>query len=549
MSGTIPPRLRPFVPVFWIAGGALALWLGFGHGFANYDTFYSLVWGSELAHGQGLDYGAPIPPTPHPLQTLLGVVLAPFGAGAEPITVAIAFLSLSAVTYLTYRLGQLWFNVPAGLLAAAIIITREPMLSDGVRAYVDIPYIALVLAALVVETRRPRSGSPVLVLLSLAGLLRPEAWLFSAAYIIYLAYTRFAPGGLALLDAARRSRSGLIQVVAPTRRDRFVRALYPLSYAPRRKGFWPLVALAASAPVLWVLYDLAFAGDPIYSLTGTQQTVETLARDTGLWDFIRFFPRRLGEILREPVLLGAAGGGVVTLMLLRRRSALGAAAGFLAAAAFAVLAIAGLAVITRYALLAATILAIFCGAGVFGWLELDREDPWRRRWQGFAALVAIVGVVFSAGVIGTSQYTRLANLKDSIAIQEQIRNDLRDLADSGAFAGAYGPDADGADDVQRGATPCSDITVPNHRPVPLLALWLDRRPSEIVAAVRESEAGLIRTEPEAGYFLEPASDVVLENFTLDPNDPGNLTAPVPDRFAIVDENESWLLYVRCPARG
>ena len=64
--------------------------------------------------------------------------------------------------------------------------------------------------------------------------------------------------------------------------------------------------------MLWVLYDLVFAGDPLYSLTGTRDTVETLARDTGLCDFIRFFPRRLGEILREPVLLGAAGGGMLT---------------------------------------------------------------------------------------------------------------------------------------------------------------------------------------------------------------------------------------------
>ncbi len=54
------------------------------------------------------------------------------------------------------------------------------MLDFGARAYVDIPFLVLVLAALLVETRRPRAGGPVLGLLALAGLLRPEAWLFSA---------------------------------------------------------------------------------------------------------------------------------------------------------------------------------------------------------------------------------------------------------------------------------------------------------------------------------------------------------------------------------
>ena len=516
--------MRRLIPFAWIAGGALALWLAFGHGFANYDTYYALVWGNEILGGADPDYGAPIPPTPHPLATFVGLVLAPFGDGAEPITVAIAFISLAALTYLTYRLGELWFGVPAGLLAAAIVITREPVLSNGVRAYVDIPYIALVLAALVIETRRPRAGWPVLALLALAGLLRPEAWLFSAAYLVYLAYTRFMPSTLDALQAAHRSRSGLAQIVAPTRRDRLNRLLLPLVHACKQRQYLTLVALGASAPVLWLLYDLVFAGDPLYSLTGTRDTVETLGRDTGLVDWIRYFPRRLGEILREPVLLGAAGGGVLTLWLLRDRARLGAAAGFLAAGAFALLAVAGLAVITRYAMLAAVILAIFCGAGVFGWMRLPEDHPWRRQWMAFGALVGVLFVVFAPG-----QVDRLSSLQDSIATQEEIRDDLKRLADGDAIE-----------------TGCEPVTVPNHRPVPLLALWLDRRPSEIVTAVREEDGELFRVEPESGYFFDPASAEVEENFTLDPNDPGELTAPVPAGFERVAANESWVLYARCP---
>ena len=166
-------------------------------------------------------------------------------------------------------------------------------------------------------------------------------------------------------------------------------------------------------------------------------------------------------------------------------------------------------------MLAAVILAIFCGAGVFGWMKLPREHPVRPWWMAFGAVVALAFVVFAPG-----QFDRLSSLQDDIAIQEEIRDDLKAIADSGATDES-----------------CEPITVPNHRPVPLLALWLDRRPSEIVTAVREGEDGdLQRVESETGYFFDPASAEVEENFTLDPNDPGELTAPVPEGFAEVERN-------------
>ena len=96
----------------------------------------------------------------------------------------LAFLSLGALGWLTYELGAHWFGPAAGAVAALLILTRIPVLSFGVRAYVDIPYVALVLGAILAEARRPRTMLP-LILLALAGLLRPEAWLFSFAYVAW----------------------------------------------------------------------------------------------------------------------------------------------------------------------------------------------------------------------------------------------------------------------------------------------------------------------------------------------------------------------------
>src|SRR5436853_34491 len=164
----------------WIGALALLAWLVWGHGFANYAALYSLVWGRELAHGHGPSFDVTLAPTPHPLANLGGLALAPFSPQTgEDVLVVVGFIALGAVGWLVYALGARWFGAAAGVLAAVLFLTREPVLSDGTRAYVDLPYLALVLGALLpIERRR----APF-VLLALAGLLRPEAWLFSAAVL------------------------------------------------------------------------------------------------------------------------------------------------------------------------------------------------------------------------------------------------------------------------------------------------------------------------------------------------------------------------------
>ena len=330
----------------WTLVLGLVAWALAGRGLVNYDTLYALVWGRDLTHGTLPDYDVSLAPTPHPLATLAGAVLSVLGAqGSIDATIVLAFVFLGALGWVTYRLGSEWINRAAGALAAAIVLTRRPVLDYGARAYVDVPYLTLVLGALLVETRSRRAGAPVLVLLGVAGLIRPEAWLFSGAYLVWLWV-----GGV---------------------RD------------PR------LWALAAAAPLLWALGDLAVTGDPLHSLTGTRDTAQRLQRITGLGAVPGTVPRRLGEILREPVLFGAAGGGLLALAFLRSRVALGAAAGVIAIVAFCVLAAAGLPILGRYLLAPATILAIFCGAGAFGWAELPRGHPWRRRWAWFGAITLV----------------------------------------------------------------------------------------------------------------------------------------------------------------
>jgi hypothetical protein len=499
-------------PVAWIAGVSALLLILFPTGFPNYDTIYALVWGRELAHGVSPDYGAALPPTPHPLADLLGAVTTPIGNGAITVTMIVAYLSLGLVGYLVYRLGSLWFDRPIGAVAAAIVLTRAPFLSNGLRAYVDVPYIALALGALVIETKKPRAGWPVLTLLALAGLLRPEAWGFSIAYLAYLAlWPERSPGDTEAetrtpLDRADTQSAGLIRPALGRARGVLVS---PSGVV--------LVLLALAGPILWVLFDGITTGNLLYSLTGTQETVDTLKRRTGPVDLILYGPRALGEVMQWPGMVGAAGGIVLGFAFLRRRSALGIAAVVLALAAFAFLGAAGLAIIARYTMLGGAILAIFVAVGLLGWRLLDASHPWRRRWQVFAGLVVLMFVIWLP-----NQWDLDSTVHSDLADQGKIERDLSDLANSGAFAEPL----------------CGKVAVPNHRAIPRLAFSLDVKPTQIVSASEEQVPG-------RGYFLEPASSFVIHNFILDPNDPTRFRLSVPRAFHRVARNDSWILYRHC----
>lgn len=481
----VPKGARNWLtPAAWVAAVTGALLLVFPVGFPNYDTIYALVWGREMAHGASPDYGAALPPTPHPLADLLGLVTTPLGGGAITVTMIVAYVSLALCGYLVYRLGTLWFDRWIGIVAAAIVLTRAPYLSNGLRAYIDLPFIALCLGALTIEAKRPRAGWPVLALLAGAGLLRPEAWGFAIAYWLWLALDY--RGGLRW----RRERS------------------------PRQLAW--LAALALAGPLLWILFDGITTGNFLYSLTGTQETVETLKRKTGPVDLVLYGPRALGEVMQWPGMVGALGGVVLSLAFLRKRSALGLAAAVLALAAFSFLAAAGLAILARYTMLASAILAIFVAVGLLGWRLLEPGHPWRRRWQLFAGVVLLMFVIWLP-----NQWNLDSTVNTDLTNQGRIENDLTNLVDAGAFEPL-----------------CGKIAVPNHRAIPRLAFGLEIEPTQIVSA---SEEGV----PEHGYFVKPASAFVIHNFILDPNDKTDFSLPTPKGFSEVARNDSWIVYRRC----
>lgn len=405
------------------------------------------------------------------------MALSPLAHGAETALVGLAYLSLGVLGVLTYKLARHWFGRAAGVLAAAIIVTRQPVLSFGARTYFDIAYVDLVLAALLIEVRRPRSGLPVLALLGIAGLIRPEAWLFSLAYLGYL------------------------------------------GIATRRRPAPSLLAAAIAAPVLWLGADAVVAGDALHSLTGTRETAAQLARPTGVHAVISLAPRRLGEILREPVLVAAAVG--VAFGLARRRAELAQlfAVLVLALLAFAALGLAGLPVLGRYLLVPATLVTVFAAGGALGWVR-ERRSPARRVWLTAGAVSLLVLAAYVP-----AQARRLDRLRHDLGFQESVRADLHRLAHVPALR----------------RSPCTPLAVSTHRPLPLLAFWLGIKPSEIL----DSQ---LNAAPQTGTFVTAANEWVERRFLVDPRDKRQHAAPPPAGFNERLRTSNWLVLSRCPAR-
>lgn len=424
--------LRIPAPV-WIVAGAIAFWLVYRMPYLTYDTFYALIWGGDIAHGRLPDYSISVAPTPHPLATLVSVPASLAGNYADDILIAISYLSFSALCWAVFRLGSLTFSWPVGLLAAVIIATRQPLESLAIRAYVDVPFLALVIYAAVLELRRPKRGAAVLVLLGLAGLLRPEAWAFAAAYYIYLAW------GMGWRQ----------------------RAVY--------------AALTLAAPLLWMAYDLVIAGDALYSLHGTSDLAATLNRRRTLVDIPIALPEGLGYQLREPVLIGAVAGAVFSWIYARGRAAVLAALFSINVVTFIALALVHLPLLARYLLVAAVVLAVLCSAAALGWLELP-TGPGRNLWTAVGVVTCLLLIFFIP-----FQYGRLATLRQETVGRGQMQEDVRRLADS-AQASAF-------------FVRCKPVYTPNYRTVPLLRYWLNAPASEVVSALDHSVDGGLMIGP------------------------------------------------------
>ena len=365
-----------------------------------YDVGYALVWGREILHGHLPDYRTAGASTPHPLGTLLATAAAVFGhPGGWYVVEAIVFLSFGVAGAALFRLARTCLRrlpdtnhrrAAAGAsVAVGALLLSPPFLTGalGGSGLSDMPALALVLTAAALIAQAPERWTAPLVLLGLAGLLRPEAWGLAGSYWLVLAYLR-------------RPRAALIRSAA----------------------------LVLAAPLLWGLCDLVVTGDPTYSLTRTQDA--TVA--SGFVHGVAQVPRAAFDGLRSlvglPVLLLGTGGAAAAVAFARRATAPALGLLAVALAEFAVLGVANVPLLERFLLVAAATTCFFfayaVAAGAPGRLRSHRRLA--RAWQVLAAAaVLLIAVTRLAGDVHVRRDQRFAVAAEADLVALAARPEVR----------------------------------------------------------------------------------------------------------------------------
>jgi hypothetical protein len=407
--GAKPSARHRFAALPWPALCLAALCLASLVGFfayptyPNYDSYYSLLWGQEVLRGELPSYDAFRAPTPHPLAIAFGGVLSVLGQEADRVMVLATVLSFIVLVVAVYRLARVAFTPLVGLAAALILLTRFDFPFLAARAYLDVPFLALVMWAAVLELEQRRRGTPVLVLLLLAGLLRPEAWVLAGLYWLWL----------------------------------LPRAAWP---ARVRQA-----VLVAAAPLLWVLTDFIATGDPLWSQTHTSELAGSLGRNRGITELPAAFWQFLINLDKLPVLLLGIAGAGAAVWLVPRRTGLPLALFGGGALTFVAIGLAGLSVIDRYLLVPSLVVMVFAAFGLAGWSVLEPGHRARRPWQVLAVLAVAYGAFFTATRVNFSVFDNELRLRGA------SHESLERLIAQPAF--------------QRGLE-CGVVSVPNHKLVP-----------------------------------------------------------------------------------
>jgi hypothetical protein len=403
-----------------IVGVAALMYLVYDPWYLNYDTRYALLWAHDLWHGFTPQYTADYAPTPHPLLTAVASLALPFGVHADSVMAGAILLCFGALVWLVFRLGSELFGTWAGVVAALVVLTRPAIERDAVLAYQDLPFEALIVGAVLLEARKPKRGAVVLIVLAVAGLLRPEAWVLSFLYVGWLWWGSHA--------------------------------------SPAQLARW--LALAAAGPLVWFAGDWAVTGDPLHSLHGTAQLAISNDRRRSVTQVPYWGSAYLAFTLREPLILGVPIGMAFAWFFRRRQGLLILGVVVAMLAVFAVQPIFGLPLIGRYVRTPAILLALFYGAAVFGWRLLPPGSRDRRRWLWVGAFALLLSIAFLP-----KQISMLHGQQQRFTRDAHLYRDLRSTAQSPVVLTAL--------------RSCGPLSTADHRPIPYFRFWADGAPGSV----------------------------------------------------------------------
>jgi hypothetical protein len=424
--------------------------------YTTYDSLYSLLWGRELLHGHLPGFEAYRAPTEHPLAIVFGAVMSVFGHAGDRLMVAATLASFVALAAGMYRLAAAAFTPLVGVVAAALVCTRFDFPFLAARGYIDIPYLAMVVWAAALEAERRRRGTPVLVLLGMASLMRPEAWLLIALYWLWLAIDRTATW---------------------------------------RHRIWT-AAIAAVGPVAWAAVDRIVTGDPLYSLHSTSSLAEDLGRAKGLSSVPHATWAFLVALDKWPVLVAGILGVLLAAYVTPRRLGMPLILLVIGVGTFGLVGVAGLSIIQRYLLVPSLMVMVFAAVTLAGWTMLD-PGRLRTAWACAAGAIVLFGVAF------TATHVKLSRFDTELAFRKQYHDSLVAILD----------DPKVKDAMRR----CGPVSVPNHKLIPDVRWLADLSQKRVIA--RSDPTKLRAREQGVALYVTDRYAIFRQAFVTDADNP------------------------------
>jgi hypothetical protein len=335
----------------------------------GYDAWAWTVWGRQLAH---LDLDTTAGPSFKPLPVLVLAPLSWLGGAAPYVWLAAMRACAAAGLLLAYKLGARLAGPVAGVAAAISLALSADLYRTALLGSAEPALIVLVLAAF--DRHLDGRRDHALILIALAGLIRPEAWVLLAGYGVYV--------------WVREPRLRILTAFA---------VIVP--------------------PLLWLGLDWAGSGDALHGSATAREPAEGSAANAAVPAFEVL--RRAADAVIVPTLVLAAVG-LVEAWRRRDRRVLSLATLSLGwIAVVAIMAEAGFTGTRRYLAAPAAGLCVIAGVG-FAWL-LDAV-PERRRLAaaGVIAALALVPALLRAREdaralsVAREQADQLAELRTAV---------------------------------------------------------------------------------------------------------------------------------------
>jgi hypothetical protein len=328
---------------------------------------------------------------------------------------------------------------------------------------------------------RPRRGTPVFLLLAAAGLLRPEAWLLSGVYFLWMSWRA---------EWSERFR-----------------------YA----------ALTAIGPVGWAATDFLVTGDPLFSLTSTQDLAAELDRARSGGDVLSALPEYLRGTVKTPVWFAGLLGLAIAVWRFPLRAIVPAMLFLAGAFTFLATGMAGLSVIVRYLLVPSVMMTVFAAVTLGGWTMVPGGTRLRRGWALGAVGITVLGLAYTA-----YRPPSLERFNNELSFRGEQGRSLHRVLETTA--------------VERGLR-CGAVSVPTHKLIPDTRWVLGLGQADVVARSDPSAASRRKARYGVAIFPVGRTNILRTGFAVNTD----AITQVPARgFRRAAPDMYFAAYVRCP---